>query len=152
MDPNNQSVNQAPNGLDMDAINAAVEASAGQGGEAETSFNVNKINLDNTPSVNPTPSAPASDVSQNVPIGDTDPFSSPMPPAKKEEEEFTIDSEATASKSSVAIANSTAKMQENAMKALNAVKPKDSTGVIIMASIGCVVVIGIIITIIFALQ
>ena len=43
-------------------------------------------------------------------------------------------------------------MQENAMKALNAVKPKDSTGVIIMASIGCVVVIGIIITIIFALQ
>ena len=56
------------------------------------------------------------------------------------------------SKSSVAIANSTAKMQENAMKALNAVKPKDSTGVIIMASIGCVVVIGIIITIIFALQ
>lgn len=174
MDPNNQSVNQAPNGLDMDAINAAVEASAGQGGETETSFDVNKINLDNTPttneelqqqlkenpgmslaggpSVNPAPSAPTSDVSQNVPIGDTDPFSSPMPPAKKEEEEFTIDSEATASKSSVAIANSTAKMQENAMKALNAVKPKDSTGVIIMASIGCVVVIGIIITIIFALQ
>ena len=168
MDPNNQSANQAPNGLDMDAINAAVEASAGQGEEAETSFDDNTpttneelqqqlkenpgMSLAGGPSVNPTSSAPASDVSQNVPIGDTDPFSSPMPPAKKEEEEFTIDSEATASKSSVAIANSTAKMQENAMKALNAVKPKDSTGVIIMASIGCVVVIGIIITIIFALQ
>ena len=184
MDSDKQNTNQGPvsfdSAIDMDAINAAVEASAGQNAEtAESSFDVNAINLDNTPttneelekqlqdnpgmslasSANPpvseesTPNteenstaepAPTEDMSSHVAVGDVDPFSSPVPPPQKEEEEMTIDSE---SKAPGTITINAAKMQDNAMKALNAIKPKNSTGVIILASIGSVVVLGIIIAI-----
>ncbi len=184
MDPNTQNSNQSPvsfdSAIDMDAINAAVEASAGQGNNVETSFDVNKINLDNTPTTNdelqkqleenpgmslsgsdtataPAPAttepvadatAPAAeqtpDMSQHVSVGDDDPFSSPIPAPAKEEEELTIESE---SKAPGTITINAAKMQENAMKALDAVKPKNSTGVIVLAAIAGVVVLGIIIAI-----
>ena len=48
MDSSAQNNNQDTVGIDMDAINAAVEASVGQP-VAETSFDVDKISLDNTP-------------------------------------------------------------------------------------------------------
>ena len=204
MDPNDPNATQAPNGLDMDAINAAVAASAGQGTPVETSYDVNNISLDNTPTtnaaleqqmqenpgmslaggpsvstqdpaaptaavdytaqaqapanpadpmaapVNPTaPAAPApASPSQNVSIGDDDPFSSPAPEQKEEEkEEFTIDSEKEAT-TATAIANSAAKMQDNAMKAFNAVKPKDAKGVIIAVVVAVIIIMGIIVAII----
>lgn len=178
MDSSAQNNNQDPVGIDMDAINAAVEASAGQP-VAETSFDVDKISLDNTPTTNDelqqqlrenpgmslaggpsnaqpdstnetasTPATPAPD-----PVANTgsyaDVSSEDTKPA--EDEDFVIDSETATPKSMAAISNSAAKMQDNAMKALNAVKPKDSKGVIIVTAVGAAILLIIAIIVLVAI-
>lgn len=168
MDSSAQNNNQDTVGIDMDAINAAVEASVGQP-VAETSFDVDKISLDNTPttndelqqqlrenpgmslaggpsntqsgSTNGTASIPATPAPDSVANTGSyaDASSENIKPA--EDEDFVINSETATSKSMAAISDSAAKMQDNAMKALNAVKPKDSKGVIIVAAVGAAILL-----------
>ncbi len=177
MDPNNQTSGGVE--LDMDAINAAVDATAGQGPNLQNTFDVDKISLDNTPttndelqhqlaedpnmslansgsaSVSATMATPVAQASAPVqaPVGQsvdaqsmqapTEPVSAP----EEQKEDFTIDSE-TAAKAPTAISDASSKAQDNAKKALEALKPKNNTGVIIMTVVGVVLIFAVIIAIV----
>ncbi len=193
MDPNKQTGGVE---LDMDAINAAVDATAGQDPNIQNTFDVDKISLDDTPMTNdelqkqladnPNMSLAGEDkpaeattqletpVSVNeasVAQADAQPTIDEAPaaqengslasaeapaiqegsdnsfaatveaPAQKEDESFTVDSESSQGAASAAINNVGAKAQDNAKKALEAMRPKSNTGIIVLTVVGAIILL-----------